>query len=184
MAESGKDMAGNGTEGKNGKKISLLVIIVIVAIIIILVLIAVIVYMANKKESKPELSGGRATIITEDNVQEVIQSLNTPNTDATYTVTMTNEWVFEDGTAAAENFYVKNTENNKRTVYFDLQLADTGEKIYSSPYIPVGEEMRTMTLDKDLDAGDYKVIMTYYLVDENYVELTTVSVQVVVHIQN
>lgn len=178
--------AGNGTEGEKRKKISPAVIIAIAAIIVILVLIAVIVCMAmsNKEESKPEVSGGRATIVTQDNVQEIIQSLNTPNTDATYTVTMTNEWVFENGTAAAENFYVKNTENNSRTVYFDLQLADTGEKIYSSPYIPVGEEMRTMTLDKDLDAGDYNVVMVYHLVDDNHVELTTVSVQVVIHIQN
>lgn len=186
MAESSKNMAGNGTEGEKRKKISLSVIIAVAAVIVILILIAVIMYMAmsNKKESKPEVSGGRATIVTQDNVQEVIQSMNEPNTDATYTVTMTNEWTFENGTASAENFYVKNTENNSRTVYFELRLADTDETIYSSPYIPVGEEMRTMTLDKDLDAGDYNVVMTYYLVDENHVELTTVSVQVVIHIQN
>lgn len=168
---------------KEGKKLSVSVVIAVAAVIIILALIVVIVLLLNRKETKPELSG-KGTIVTQDNVQEIIESMSTPNTDATYTATMTNEWTFQDGEAAAEEFYVKNSENNSRTVYFDLQLADTKETIYSSPYIPVGEEMRTFTLDKDLDAGDYNVIMTYYLVDDDHVELTTVAVQVVIHILN
>jgi len=177
-----KNKEAGGAEGK--KKLSPAVIIAAAALVVILVLVIVIVCILNRKEERPELSG-RATIVTEDNVQEIMQSMSAQqSTDTTYTATMTNEWNFADGTAAAENFYVKNAESNSRTVYFELQLEDTGEVIYSSPYIPVGEEMNTMTLDKDLDAGDYNVIMTYYLVDDDNVELTTVSVRVVIHIQN
>lgn len=179
MSEPNKEAAVD----KAGKKVSVAVIVAIVAVIIIIVLAAVLVYVLTRKDDKPEI-GGRATIVTEDNVNEIISSMNEPNTDASYTVSMTNEWVFEDGQAAAENFYVKNTENNSRTVYFDLMLRDTDEVIYSSPYIPVGEEMNTLTLDKDLDAGDYNVIMVYHLVDDDRAELTTVSVAVVIHIKN
>lgn len=179
MPESSKEAA----VGKAGKKVSASVIIAIVAIIIILVLVIALVYALNREDDRPEL-GGRATIVTEDNVNDIIASMNEANTDATYTVSMTNEWIFEDGQAPAENFYMKNTENNSRTVYFDLMLRDTDEIIYSSPYIPVGEEMNTITLDKDLDAGDYNVIMVYHLVDDNRAELTTVSVAVEIHIKN
>ena len=182
MSDSNKESTGSKTE-KNNKKPSVSIIIAVVAIILVIVLVVVLVLILTKKDEKPEIQG-KATIVTEDNVHDIIQAANEPNTDASYTVTMTNEWTFEDGKAAAEDFYVKNTENNSRTVYFDLQLPDTKEIIYSSPYIPVGEEMNTITLDKELEAGDYDVIMTYHLVDDDKVEITTVSVAVDIHIRN
>lgn len=170
-------------ENTGRRKPSASMIVAAVAVVLVLVLVIVLVYVLTRKEPEPEVQG-KATIVTEENVQEIIQSASEPNTDASYTVTMTNEWTFEDGKASAQDFYVKNTENNNRTVYFDLHLADTNEEIYSSPYIPVGEAMNTITLDKELEAGDYKVIMTYHLVDDNKAELTTVSVAVEIHIQN
>lgn len=176
-------MSKGNKESTGQKKTSTSMIVAIVAVILVLVLVVVLVYVLTRKEAKPETQG-KATIVTEENVQEIIQSVSEPNTDASYTVTMSNEWTFEDGKASAEDFYVKNTENNSRTVYFDLRLADTGEEVYSSPYIPVGEAMNTFTLDKELEAGDYNVIMTYHLVDDDKKELTTVSVAVEIHIQN
>lgn len=176
MSETNK-----GTADK--KKLSTSTIIAIVAVAVVVVLAVVLVIVLTRKEQKPEVQG-KATIVTEENVQEIIQAASEPNTDASYTVTMSNEWTFENGKASAQNFYVKNTENNSRTVYFDLKLADTDEEIYSSPYIPVGEAMDTMTLDKELEAGDYNAVMTYHLVDDDKKELTTVSVAVEIHIQN
>ena len=176
-------MSKGNKESTGQKKPSTSMIVAIVAVILVLVLVGVLVYVLTRKEPKPETQG-KATIVTEENVQEIIQSVSEPNTDASYTVTMSNEWTFEDGKASAEDFYVKNTENNSRTVYFDLRLADTDEEIYSSPYIPVGEAMNTFTVDKELEAGDYNVIMTYHLVDDDKKELTTVSVAVEIHIQN
>lgn len=183
MSESNKGSAGSTTENKGGKKPSVSMIVAVVALVLVIVLVVVLVYILTRKEEKPDVQG-KATIVTEDNVQDIIQAANEPNTDASYTVTMTNEWTFKDGSAAAEDFYVKNTENNSRTVYFDLQLPDTREIIYSSPYIPVGESMDTITLDKELEAGDYNVVMTYHLVDDDKEELTTVSVAVDIHILN
>lgn len=168
---------------KEKKKISASMIVAAIAIILLLILAGILLYILTRKEDKPETLG-KATIVTEDNVQDIIQSGNEQNTDASYTVTMTNEWTFENGEASAEDFYVKNTENNSRTVYFDLQLRETGEVIYSSPYIPVGEAMDTFTLDENLEAGDYNVIMVYHLVDDAKKELTTVAVAVVIHILN
>lgn len=176
MSETNK-----GTTDKKKPSVSTIVAVVAVAVVVVLAL--VLVFVLTRKKPEPEVQG-KATIVTEENVQDIIQSASEPNTDASYTVTMSNEWTFEDGEASAQNFYVKNTENNSRTVYFDLKLADTDEMIYSSPYIPVGKAMDTMTLDKDLDAGDYNVIMTYHLVDDDNTELTTVSVAVEIHIKN
>lgn len=178
-----QDSEKKASDGKGSKKLSVSVIIAVVAVIVVIVLAVVLIFVLTKKEPQAEI-GGRGTIVTDDNVQEIIESMNERNTDASYTVTMTNEWIFEDGGASAENFYVENAENNSRTVYFELLLADTNEVIYSSPYIPVGEAMNTFTLDKKLDAGDYDVIMVYHLVDDDKAELTTVSVAVEIHINN
>lgn len=179
MSESEKKVADGGAK----KKPSTSTIIAIVAVIVILILVAVIVYILFGKKDEPDVQG-KATFITEENAQDIIESANQPTEDSAYTATMTNEWTFENGKASAENFYVKNTENNSRTVYFDLALDDTGEVIYSSPYLEVGAEMNAMTLDKDLEAGDYRAIMTYHLVDDEQEELTTVAVAVVIHILN
>lgn len=181
MAETNKKTTDGGTE--NGKKkLSVATIVAVIAVVLVLILVVILVYILTRKD-EPEVQG-KATIVTEDNVQEIIQAGNEQNTDASYTVTMTNEWTFENGKASAEDFYVKNTEDNSRTVYFDLQLRDTGEVIYSSPYIPVGESMNTFILDKELEAGDYDAVMVYHLVDDANAELTTVSVAVEIHILN
>lgn len=180
-------MSETNNKTSDGKKVSVSTVVAAVAVAGVVVLGSALAYTMTRKEPAPVAepeTDGRATVITEDNVDEVIQSMNEPPTDTSYTVSMTNEWTFADGTAEAEDFYVKNTEINSRTVYFDLQLQETGEVIYSSPYIPVGEYMNTITLDKDLDAGDYIVIMTYHLVDDDHAELTTVSVAVEIHILN
>lgn len=173
----------NSTKKYEKKKTPVSLIVAIIAVILVLILVAILLYILTRKEVEPEIQG-KATIVTEENAQDIIQSGNEQNTDASYTVTMTNEWSFENSEASAEDFYVKNTENNSRTVYFDLQLRDTGKVIYSSPYIPVGEAMDTFTLDEKLEAGDYNVIMVYHLVDDAKTELTTVAVAVVIHILN
>lgn len=180
-------MSETNNKTPDGKKVSVSTVVAAVAVVGVLVLGSALAYTVTRKEPVQETetpSGSRGTVITEENVDEIVQSMNEPVTDATYTVSMTNVWTFADGTAEAEDFYVGNPKSNKRTVYFDLFLSDTGELIYSSPYIPVGEEMDTITLDKDLDAGNYEVVMTYHLVDDDHVELTTVSVAVEIHILN
>ena len=171
MSKEDKGKTG-GMVKRRKKKKSVLVIVTVNAVALVLLLGVMLAYMLTKKEPEREVQG-RGTVVTEDNVEEIMQA-GEQNTDASYTVSMTNEWTFEDGRASAEDFYVKNTENNSRTVYFDLQLRETGEEIYSSPYIPVGEAMDTFKLDKKLEAGDYNVIMTYHLVDDAKEELTTV----------
>lgn len=78
---------------------------------------------------------------------------------------MNSTWYFGDGSQPSSNAYVENVANNSHDVYFDVQLADTGEVILQSPVIPRGAYMEHITLDKDLPAGSYNCIIIYYLVD-------------------
>lgn len=177
--ENGSKVSKKGQSKKSHKKITRSQIIAIIAIVLVGILVGVILYLLFHKDNKEELQG-KATIVTEDNVDEIIKSKG--NSDDYYTATMTNEWTFQTGSSASEGLYIANVKNNKRTVYFDLLLKESQEKIYSSPYIPVGGEIDSIKLDKTLNAGDYDVIVRYHLVDDEKNELTTVSVAAVIHI--
>ncbi|MCM1282792.1 MAG: hypothetical protein NC180_06660 [Muribaculaceae bacterium] len=155
----------------------------LIIIIILLILLVLILLYALFRPKPEDVNDGRATFVSPDNVEEVRQQLSEPVTDAYYTTSMTVDWYFDNGEAVSTSSYVENAEENTRTVYFDVTLED-GELIYSSPYLPVGERIEQIMLNRDLDAGDYPAVCTYYLVDDDHNVITNVSVAVTIHVLN
>lgn len=170
-------------ENKSPKKITPTAVICIVLLLVVISLAAVLIWFLTRKDAPDDAPSGRGTVVTEDNVSQLIAEAG-PNADAAYTVSMNVEWNFENGTSPSSNAYVENDTSNSRTVYFNLLLADTSELVYSSPYIPVGSTLTGFALDKDLEAGDYLAIVEYHLVDDDHQELSTVSVTTTLHILN
>ena len=127
-------------------------------------------------------TGGRGTVINEQNVDEIREQLNRPVDDAYYETYMNVNWLFPDPSGPSSNAFVENSTNNSRTVYFDLILADSKELIYSSPFIPVGARLDKFELDAELPEGVYGAIVVYHLVDDDHQEITTVSVAVTLHL--
>lgn len=159
---------------------------VLIGVIVILFgVIGIMAYaMLRPKPTEEKVTDGRATWVSPDNVEEVRELLSQPIQDAYYTTSMTVDWYFDNGAAISTSAYVENDIDNTRTVYFDVNLED-GELIYSSPYLPVGERMEQIQLDKkDLAAGDYPAVCTYYLVDDDNEVITHVSVAITIHILN
>lgn len=180
-----KEKRTDGVKGKEGKsnnsrKVRKIVIILIV-VVAILILIGIIVYLLTRPTNEP--IDNRATIITEDNVDEVMEKMNEPVEDGYYTCEMNVDWNFKDSSQPSYNAFVANSKINTRTVYFDVNLEGDGTLVYSSPYIPVGEELDEIALEKDLSAGDYPAIVTYHLVDDDHKELSNVSVTITLHIE-
>lgn len=168
---------------KNRKKSSnnRMKIIVIILIILLAVALGFIIYILTKTDEAGEPdTGGRGTVVTEDNA-DTINISQEPVEDGMYETSMTIDWHFE-GTRS-EDAYVANVENNTRTVYFDLNIAETGEKVYSSPYIPVGSELSGLTLEKELAPGTYDTILVYHLVDDDNKELSTLSVALTIYVE-
>lgn len=158
-------------------------------IIIILILLGAVGFFAyqflqDDDGDDREVYDGRATFVTDDNVDEVVDSLDDEVEDAYYTVAMSTDWTFYDSKSESTDAYVENMEVNERTVYFDINLSSTGELIYSSPYLPVGTKMQGITLDAELPAGDYPAVITYHLVDDDNQEITTVSLTMNIHVLN
>ena len=96
---------------------------------------------------------------------------------------MNVEWTFADGLAISSDAYVENSTENQNDMYFDVKL-NTGECIYTSEIIHVGERLETIKLEKDLEAGNYSAIVTYHLLDTNGNEVATAEIGILIKVLN
>ena len=63
--------------------------------------------------------------------------------------------------------------------------SDTGDTIYESPYIPVGSSLEKIKLnDESLSKGTYPCTLTYHLVDEQHIDISTLNISISVVIEN
>lgn len=168
------------SQEKKDSKAVVIGVMVALAVVLVVVCVAFAMYIRKTNSSNinatEEETKKREYVVTKDNVEEIREELQETLSDAYYTVTMTTEWTCSAATNESKDAYIANSTDNNRTVYFNLLLPNTGEVIYSSPFIPVGEELKGLTLDKGLPVGKNTVWVEYHLVDENEQELTTVTV--------
>jgi len=165
--------------------------LIIAASIALAVIIGLLVYFFWLRPESDILDMGipRATlpnggIITPENLEEERERLGTVSPDAQYTVSMSRQWRFESALTPSSSVYFINVASNSRTVFFDVVLIDTGEIVYSSPYIPLGLEHSNFALDKDLGAGTYDVTIAIFLVDDDHEIVADLSVSTKLIIEN
>lgn len=159
------------------------------------VLIGMVILLLNKNKEvddlrKNQMNGSgnekRIAVVNESNVDEVLQEIVEEEKipAGSYEVVMNTTWNFKDGQSSSSDAYVENSTANTNDVYFDVYLADSGENIYKSPLIPVGEYVEYFQLDKSLAAGTYDCVVVYSLVDEEQEVLSTVQVASKINIEN
>ena len=175
-------------EEKRGNKKGGRIALVVCGIVIITLIVVVVVMACQMWKNNDETDGEpkRNVVVTEDNVEEVIDNMAEEEfvPPGSYNVTMNNTWSFADGSSVSEDAYVENSTSNTNDVYFDITLADTEEKIYSSPVIPIGSHLENIALDKKLEKGSYDCVVTYTLVDEEQKPLSTVRVTLTINVEN
>lgn len=175
QSTSSSQTAKNADKKGNGSKV-----LIIILLVLVLAALGVIIYLLLKPDSTPEKEpGNRGTVLTEENLSEIIDP--EPVTDAYFEASQSIDWHFKGTTS--EDAYVANKATNSRTVYFDMQLKNSNETIYSSPYIPLGSELKGLTLDKELNPGTYDVILVYHLVDDNENEVSSVNVGLTIYVE-
>lgn len=167
----------NGKNGKGGK------IAFAVCLVVIVVLLGVVIFLLFRGQNEEEPQR-RNVVVNEDNVDEVLESLEEEGyiPPGYYEVTMNTTWNFTSGDVPSTNAYVENATTNTNPVYFDVVREDTGEMLYESPIIPVGSHLDEITLGTVLDAGTYDCILTYHLLDEEEQDISTLqlAVQIVI----
>jgi hypothetical protein len=176
--------AGTASKKKGGNKKGKKAALVIIILAIIAVLVGVIIYLLLSRDKPEDDNDLRNRVITADNLDEAIADMDHGAAEAGYyTVTMNNDWTFPTGDSASTDAYVENDVENTNDVYFDLFIAgDEENPILESPVIPRGGSLTNITLDKDLDPGNYNCIMVYHLIDEDQNTLSTLKVAVTITI--
>lgn len=183
---------GNQNQSTNHKEKKGGQIIYVIGAVVIVVLLGIIVFLLTRPEKQTEIVESvkseqkRNVVVNENNADKVVEDILEQEQvrSGMYEVTMNSEWKFADGSSISENAYVENVANNTNDVYFDVNLADTDELIYSSPIIPRGSYLENIALDKDLDKGNYDCVLTYHLVDAEQKTLSTLKVKVTIIVQN
>lgn len=163
---------------KSGRKgVVIAISITAIALIAILAIVLVLVKPANDTAT-------RNTIVTPDNVDEVLADMAASEKveQGTYEVTMNTTWEFPTGDSASSNAYVENATTNNNDVYFSVVRSDNGETIFESPTIPVGSHIEDITLDSDLDAGEYACVLTYHLLDDSGKEKSKLDINLTIKV--
>ena len=177
-------------KSKNRKecKKSATVVIIVLSIIIVFLLCFVVYFLFfnknNKTEKENKTTENVRPMIVQDSsdAEDIIKKFNEDSKDTMYNCRMTSTWTFKNGKAKSEDAYVANTDFNHYPVYFEVQLNDTQEIIYTSSLIPVGYEVNGLTLEKDLPAGDYPATVVYHLMNDDNQEVSSVGFTITIQV--
>lgn len=165
---------------KEASKTNIVMIVVIIAIAIVLIVALALVLTRQSAEAER-----RNVVVTPDNVEEILSDMQEQKVQAgRYEVTMNTTWNFDKGDSSSSNAYVENSTANTNDVYFDIVLSDTGETIFTSPTIPVGSHLESITLDTPLDKGTYDCVLTYHLLDEEGTAVSKLNISLSIVINN
>lgn len=175
-----------GESHTSNKKVILLIVLLVV---IILVLSGVVIYLMNRPDkvsdgmdSNKNKEDVKPMVVSEDNVDDIVDELEKNSADTMYNCRMSSSWTFDNGEAESKDAYVANTDYNHYPVYFEVQIDETEEIVYTSSYIPVGSEVAGLTLDKPLAAGDYPATVIYHLMNEDDEEVGSAGFTINIHV--
>lgn len=186
---------------KNGGN-GLIILIVVILVLLIVAIAAVVVFgvMSTQTvqeqqvetvepEEEDEQSAkdrflDRGIIENPEQAGEIVDAMQEKVAEGMFNCVMSMDWYFQDGTSESPNAYVENSTMNSYPFYFDVYMSSTGEKVYSSPVVPVGSYINRIVLDKDLPAGSYDMETVYTMVDEarDYEEVSSIGFKITVEI--
>lgn len=156
--------------------------LIAVLVVLVLALSAAVGYLLLREKDAPEETPKRNVVVNAENLEQVAQEMQQGVEQGYYKVIMNTDWNFANGAVASEDAYVENSRDNRSDVYFDVKLTGSGETILESPVLTPGSYLTDITLDKDLDPGDYECDIVYHLVDENQETTSTLTMALTVHV--
>lgn len=182
----------NQKEPRDEKKKNIVVIIAFAVLVIALAVCIILLVLkpGGEQSEQPEpgstISPAAAALergfVDENVVQDIMSEMADKVEEGMFECKMTTTWTFEDSDSVSPNAYVANVESNRYTLYFDVYQDGTEELLYSSPMLPVGTEFQEIKLEKDLPAGEYKAVVMYTMVDDNYEEVSSVGFSITISV--
>ena len=163
-------MSTNTDTSKSSKTV---LIIGIILIVVAVAAIAVCIHIMNAKDEAP--TGN--IVIDESNLETAISDLDQAVQDGMFEVKMNSTWHFPDGKSASSNADLANVANNNAPIYFEVIL-DDGTVVYKSTVIPLGSQIKTIKLDKELANGSYSAVCQYHLLNDDGSEKSSFGVNI------
>ncbi len=142
--------------------------------LVIIIVIGIVLF--NYEDYNIVVDNGNVDEFVDDNKKII------PNEVGYYEVQMNTTWNFTSSKKPSYNAYVGNSNSNLNTIYFTISIDE--ENIYTSPYLPVGTNLKNIKLEKNLKKNSYNAIMKYHLLDDNYIEISSLSVSMTIVIEN
>lgn len=150
--------------------------VLIIGIILIVVAVAAIgicIHIMNGGEDNTAPVGN--VVIDESNLEDAVSALDQAVQDGMFELKMNTTWHFPDGKSASSNAYLANVANNNAPIYFEVIL-DDGSVVYKSTVIPLGSQIKTIKLDKELANGTYSATCQYHLLNDDGSEKSSFGV--------
>lgn len=157
------------------------VILILGSLIIISASVIATVLLLQDKET-PSV---QTPVINESNLKSITDDIKEKVAKGMFQTHMNTTWVFNDGKSPSTNAVMGNSSANTYPFWFTLSLPDTGDILYKSAILPLGTQIDKITLEKDLDKGEYQAVATIHMVDENGAEVeTNVGFNITLQINN
>lgn len=134
------------------------------------------------QETVREVSSGGNLVVDEGNLEEIENQLRDAVEDGMFQLNMNTTWRFKEGNATSTNAYISNADVNHYPITFAVYL-NGEEEIYSSSLIPVGTQLKKLTLNKVLPKGQYDALCLYHLWNEEEEEKGSFGVNVVLVVE-
>ena len=187
MSNTGTDKVDKNTSSKTDSKASkkkkLIIAISSTTLIVLVTVIALL--LIKSDDDKPKVEGD-GYYLTEDNVDEITDKIESDVQNGYFETYMNTEWTFPSGKSASKNAVFGNSENNSKPIRCYVELKATGEKIYESGVIPVGSELSQIKLNTTLKAGSYDAICNVVLMDSlgdgTFKDYSTTGFDIKIHI--
>lgn len=164
------------TENSKKGKLTLTHIILIIGFLILLIVVCVIGYQLLKPREEP--TGIGALVVDESNLVEIQEQIDYKEDAGMFEVNMNTIWNFPNGNSASSDAYLANGAANRLPISFEIILDE--EVIYTSTVIPVGNKIKEIVLDKDLEAGIYEAVCRYTLWNEDGTEDSEFGVNITI----
>ncbi|MDR0857513.1 MAG: hypothetical protein LBN97_00600 [Oscillospiraceae bacterium] len=149
-------------------------IILILGIVVVIAAAAVAVILLTRDKPPEVVVSGNSydiPIIDANNVEEISALVGEKVAAGMFTTYMSTTWIFPDGKSPASDATMGNDPSNNYPFWFTLTV--NGEEVMKSSLLPVGQIMKEIKLDKDLDAGTYAAVLTVNMVDNDGVPMKT-----------
>lgn len=162
------------------RRLSMIFMIAIAAVTAVLIAVAVFFQLSGNSQGGGDSSGGSGSVYDED-AERIGPDDGVEKSDV-FAYSINVKPYFRNATAKG-TLYIENPATNQNYMGVTIELADTGEVIYTSGMIQPNYKVETAALDVRLEEGVYPCIATFTAYDRNFEEVTHATQEITVYIK-